>query len=84
MYEINTILLAVDGLGQLALLAVVYDYLIVFAARYYVVAGRREVKTVDLVGVLAEHLGHFKAAHNVVHQLHRCGLVNVQRRYQRR
>jgi len=32
MYEINTILLAVDGLGQLALLTVVNDDLVVFTA----------------------------------------------------
>lgn len=70
VYEIHTVLFAVDRLGQLALLAVVYDDLIVFAARYDVVAGGREVKAVDLVGVLAEHLSHFEAAHDVVHELH--------------
>jgi hypothetical protein len=70
MYEINAILLAVDGLGQLAFLTVVNDDLVVFAARYDVIASRREVKTVDLVGVLAEHLGHLEAAHDVVDQLH--------------
>jgi len=32
MYEINAIFLAVDGLGQLALLAVIDDDLVVFAA----------------------------------------------------
>lgn len=74
MYEIYSVLFAVYRLGQFALLAVVYDYLIVLAARYYVVAGGREVEAVDLVGVLAEHLRDFEAAHDVVYQLHGSGL----------
>lgn len=70
VYEIHAVLLAVDGLRQLALLAVVDDDLVVLAARYDVVAGGREVEAVDLVRVLAEHFRHFEATHHVVHQLH--------------
>lgn len=70
MYEIYTVLFAVDGLRELTLLSIVYDDLIVFAARYDVIARRRKVKTVDFVGVLAEHLGHFEAAHYVVDEFH--------------
>lgn len=70
VYKVYAVFLAVDRLGQLAFLAVVYNDLIVLAARYDVVAGGREVKTVDLVRVLAEHLGHLKAAHHAVDELH--------------
>lgn len=70
VYEIDAVLLAVDRLGQLAFLAVVDDDLIVLAARYDVIASGREVETVDLVGVLAEHLSHLEATHHVVYQLH--------------
>lgn len=79
VYEVHAVLLAVDRFGQLALLAVVYDDLVVFAARYDVIAGGREVKAIDLVGVLAEHFGHLEAAHDVVHQLHRDGRVRILR-----
>lgn len=70
VYEINAVLLAVNGLGQFALLTVVNDNLIVLAARYDVVAVGRKVEAIDFVGVLAEHLGHFEATHDVVYQLH--------------
>lgn len=70
VYEVDAVFLAVDSLGQLALLAVVNDDLIILTARYDVIAGRREVKTVDFIGVLAEHLGHLEAAYDVVHQFH--------------
>lgn len=79
VYEVYAVLLAVDRLGQLALLAVIYDDLVVFAARYDVVAGGREVEAIDLVGVLAEHFGHLQTAHDVVHQLHRDGRVRTLR-----
>jgi len=70
MNEIDAIFLAVDSLGQLALLTVVYDDLVIFAARYDVITGRRKVEAVDLVGVLAEHLSNLEAAHDVVDQFH--------------
>lgn len=70
VYEINAVLLTVNGLGQFALLTVVNDNLIVLAARYDVVPVGRKVEAIDFVGVLAEHLGHFEATHDVVYQLH--------------
>lgn len=70
VYEIHTVLFAVDGLVQLALLAVVNYDLVIFAARYDIVTGGREVETVDLIRVLTKHFGHFEATNDVVHQLH--------------
>lgn len=68
--EIHTVLFAVDGLVQFALLAVVNYDLVVFATRYDIVAGGRKIETVDLIRILAKHLSHFEATNDVVHQLH--------------
>ena len=53
-----------------ALFTVIDDNLIVLRARDEGVAVRREVDAVDAIGILAEHLGDFEAAHDLVNELH--------------
>lgn len=71
--QVDAVLLTVDGYHLSAFLAVVYDDLVIFAARYQRFAARRKVDAVNLVGVLAKHLGHLEATHHLVHQLHVAG-----------
>lgn len=68
--EVDAVLLRVDRALLRALLAVVDHDLVVLAARDEVLAVLREVDGVDLVRVLAKHLGHLEAAQHRIHQLH--------------
>lgn len=68
-YEIHAVLLTVDCLIKLAPLGVVYDNLIIFAARYEVHTVRRKIKTVDPTRVFLEYLGHLEAPHDAIHKL---------------
>lgn len=70
VYEVDAVLLRVDGALLGALLAVVDDDLVVLGAGYEGVAAGREVDAVDAVRVLAEDLGHLEAADDLVHELH--------------
>lgn len=70
VYEIDAVLLAVDGACLRALFAVVDDDLIVFAATDERLAARREVDAVDFVRVLTEHLRHAETPHHLIHQFH--------------
>lgn len=68
--QVHAVFLAVDCAGLRALLAIVNDNLVVLAARNQRFPAGGEVDAVDLVGVLAEHLGHAEAAYDLIHEFH--------------
>lgn len=68
--QIYTVLLGIDGTHLGALLAVVYDYLVVLRAGNQCVPVRREIDAIYSIGILAEYLGHLEAPHHVVNELH--------------
>lgn len=71
--EVHSILLTVQRSLRFALLAVVQHDGVVVAAGDDGLAVGAEVEAVDLVRVLAEHLGHAEAPQDVVRQLHAAG-----------
>lgn len=70
VYQVDAVLLRVDRPHLRALLAVVYDDLVILRAGDQGVTVRREVDAVYPIGVLAEYLGHLEAPHHMVDELH--------------
>lgn len=68
--EVHAIFLTVQGSLWFALLAVIEHDGVVVAARDDCLAVRAEVEAVNLVRVLAEHLGDAEAPQHAVGQLH--------------